>query len=103
MTTFSSASSSVNNANIQINARKLWLSLASVFVGWIIAMLGLAWSASSSYTALAHRVESTAATVTDHESRLRAIEAQVNQIATDVSWIRRRIEEGNRLHDGAGH
>ncbi len=62
-------------------------------VAAIAAVFGVVWVASATFTSLGADVERNAAAVKDHEGRLRTVEGQVGQIATDVRWIRETIEK----------
>ncbi len=61
-------------------------------VAAIAAVFGVVWVASATFTSLGADVEQNATAVEDHEGRLRTVEGQVGQIATDVRWIRTTIE-----------
>ena len=68
----------------------------AILVTWSVTIIGAVWAASASVTAVKARVESNYQTTVDHESRLRVIEAEIQQIAADVRWIRRTLEQQQR-------
>lgn len=75
--------------------RKSWsLSGAAILVGWLLTVGGLVWAASADRSAIVSRVNASTAQLNDHEQRLRVIEPRLSEIAIDVKWIRKHLEQG---------
>jgi len=61
------------------------LTAGSLVAGWV-------WAASADRARIEGEVQQHSRMVEDHENRLRSIEGQLGEIATDVRWIREQIE-----------
>jgi len=68
---------------------------AATVVTALLAMAGAVWSASADRAATATRAAENRAAILDQETRLRAVERQLGQVAADVRWIRATMERGN--------
>ena len=76
---------------------KRWkLGTVAILVTWLVTIIGAVWAASASLTSVKARAEANYQATVDHEGRLRVIEAEIQQIAADVRWIRRTIEQQQR-------
>jgi len=74
--------------------RKPWkLAGAAVLVTWSLTIIGAVWAASADRAAIGSRLESNTARLADHENRLRLLERQSAEIAADVKWIRKTLEQ----------
>lgn len=72
--------------------RRWTIALIGMLLTWSATIVGAVWAASADRTSIVRQVDATVVRVDDHEARLRAIEKQTTEIATDVRWIRNHIE-----------
>ncbi|HET6428645.1 MAG TPA: hypothetical protein VFJ30_09565 [Phycisphaerae bacterium] len=77
--------------------------IAAAVLTVCITLGGALWSAAADRATTKAAVERNRAAMADHESRLRALERELQGIAADVRWIRRAIEQRDarglaRLH-----
>lgn len=79
-----------------IERKKMTLSIAGLLVTWSLTVIGAVWVASASQASLAGQVHFHSGQLADHESRLRTLERQASEVAADVRWIRKTLEEGGR-------
>jgi outer membrane murein-binding lipoprotein Lpp len=70
------------------------LAIIAVIVGWALTVAGGVWVTAAEHTRIASGVEQQASQIEDHEQRLRAIEREIGDVASDVRWIRGSIESG---------
>jgi hypothetical protein len=61
----------------------------------LLAVLGGIWGASANQANTQRAIEANQVRLADHEDRLRVIERDVSQTATDVGWIRKTLERQN--------
>lgn len=69
------------------------LSAAAIIVAWVMSLMGAVWATATDRTAVRQTLEVQAATVADHETRLRATEDKLGRIAADCEWIRKTLEK----------
>ena len=77
------------------NGRRLlkWLPQAAVLVTWSATLIGAVWAASADRADVLHDLREQSAIVADHEARLRMLEKQAGEVASDVRWIRQVLEK----------
>lgn len=75
--------------------RRWSVALIGLLVTWLLTIIGTVWAMSADRTAAMQQIKQTQGQVTDHEDRVRTIEKQMERIATDVKWIRDRLEKGD--------
>ena len=73
--------------------RRMSLTTVAILVTWALTIIGAVWAASADRASLAGQVQFSAEQIADHEARLRTLERQTSQIAGDVRWIRRTLEQ----------
>jgi septal ring factor EnvC (AmiA/AmiB activator) len=77
-------------------------AIAASVVTVSAALLGAVWAASAEREGSRQQIEQQAGRIEDHEARLRSVEKDLGQIATDVRWIRASLEQGSGIREGPG-
>jgi septal ring factor EnvC (AmiA/AmiB activator) len=77
--------------------RRWSIALVGLLATWLITIVSTVWALSADRTQAMQRIEQTQVHVADHEERVRSVEKQMERIATDVKWIRDRLEKGDPL------
>ena len=65
---------------------------AAQIIFWSLMVMMAIWSASAAFTAMVKQIHANKIHIADHEDRLRHSEQTLQQIATDLRWIRRSLE-----------
>ena len=76
------------------NGKKL--TAVAILVTWALTIIGAVWAASADRTSIATNVTANAQQLADHEARVRVLEKQTAQIASDVRWIRQAMESDGK-------
>lgn len=74
------------------STKRITLGAAAILVTWSLTIIGAVWAASANLAVIVGRVDGNQVRVDDHETRLRALELQMQQVANDVRWIRLTME-----------
>ena len=69
------------------------LNVVAILVVWVLTVMGAVWATATDRTTVRQALEVQAATVRDHETRLRAIEGKLGAVAADCRWIRETLEK----------
>ncbi|MEX2670922.1 MAG: hypothetical protein WD294_02305 [Phycisphaeraceae bacterium] len=69
-----------------------WVMIG-VLITWTVFSLTTVWAVASDWSTQADKVTGMQGTIADHEQRLRIVEQQITEIATDVRWVREHLEE----------
>jgi hypothetical protein len=59
---------------------------------WSLMIIAALWGGVASFASMNSQIERNEAKLIDHETRLRANEKTLQQIATDLHWIRKALE-----------
>ncbi len=62
-------------------------------VFWVLMLAVGIWSAATVFAAMVSQISANEIHIADHEDRLRHNEQNLQQIATDLRWIRRSLEQ----------
>lgn len=82
----------MNPITVDLKTWRLVVAAAAVVCAGTGSFGGAVWTVS----AWSARIDAHTTAIADHELRLRALELQTNQIATDVRWIREHLAKEDR-------
>jgi len=74
---------------------KRLVTVVGPVVAGVFAVLGVVWAASADRAGVERTLRANEKRIEDHEERIRAVERDMPQVATDVKWIRKAIEKQN--------
>jgi hypothetical protein len=64
---------------------------------WSLMIIAALWGGVASFASMNSQIERHEAKLIDHETRLRVNEKTLQQIATDLRWIRKALEREGSL------
>ena len=64
---------------------------------WSLMIIGAIWGGITTIATMNSQIERNEARLVDHEKRLRSNEKTLQQIATDLRWIRQAMEHEGKL------